>query len=111
MIYDERVTKAGQRLKELRKSRKISKDKLAKTMEITIQTLTNYENGNTELKIRYLEKACSFLGCTTDYIIVGSTDEKYKNWLMQVRLLPEETFDLLVGFTNLLLKTTVYDRM
>lgn len=58
-----------QRLKELRKSKKISQTDLAKTLSVSQQTIGGWEVGRTEPNTELLQKIASYFNVTVDYLL------------------------------------------
>lgn len=62
-------------LKKIRKEKNISQEKIAKKINTTQSTISDYERGKTEPDLATLEKIANILGCTTDELI-GRTWKK-----------------------------------
>ena len=65
----------GERLKTLRKERKISQKDLAKYLDISVRGYQFYESENNEPNIAALVTLADFYGVTIDFL-VGRTDEE-----------------------------------
>ena len=65
----------GERLKTLRKERKISQKDLAKYLDISVRGYQFYESENNEPNIATLVTLADFYGVTIDFL-VGRTDEE-----------------------------------
>ena len=63
----------GERIKKLRKERKVSQKQLADMLGIGIRGYQHYENEDTEPKIAALIALADFYGVSIDYL-VGRTD-------------------------------------
>ena len=59
----------GQRINELRTSRNWSQVDLAKKLNITKQTVSNWENENIQPSIHMLIQLSNLFGVTTDYLL------------------------------------------
>lgn len=59
----------GQRLKELRKSRRITQTELSERINISQSTLANFENEKRTLPIDILIKIAQYFDVSTDYIL------------------------------------------
>lgn len=57
------------KLKEIRKSKGITQQKLAKELYITQQALCNYEQGKREPNIQMLIKLADYFGVSVDYLV------------------------------------------
>lgn len=62
------------RIKELRKKRKITQIRLSTEIEVSQETISAYENGKAEPKLDKLVKIADFLNTSTDYLL-GRTDD------------------------------------
>ena len=72
--------KFPERLKSIRDDKGITQKHLAEVLNITISTISHYENGTREPSIEILIQMAEVLNVSVDYL-VGSTD---------VNILPEE---------------------
>ena len=72
--------KFPERLKAIRDSRGITQRHLSEVLNITISTISHYENGTREPSIEILIQMAEVLNVSVDYL-VGNTD---------VNILPEE---------------------
>lgn len=61
------------RIKDLRKKRKITQIRLSIAAEVSQETISAYENGKAEPKMDKLIRIADFLNTTTDYLL-GRTD-------------------------------------
>ncbi len=52
------------RLKEIRESRGLSQNDLARLCDLTVNTISNYERGKKQYSHELLEKFCEVLKCT-----------------------------------------------
>ena len=59
----------GTRIKELRKEFGLSQVDLAARMEVTKQTISNWENGNIQPSIDMLVSLANVFNVTTDYLL------------------------------------------
>lgn len=57
------------RLKELRKSRKITQEKLAEKLGLARSTITMYETGGSEPDLETLKALADFFDVTVDYLL------------------------------------------
>lgn len=69
-----------ERIKELREDRDISQEELSKLLNISQQTLSQYENNKRKLPIDLLKKYAIIFNVTTDYILgINENESKIKN--------------------------------
>lgn len=61
------------RLKFLRTEKKENLDKIAKFLNVSIQTVSNYENGKREMTPDTIIKLAEYFGVSTDYLL-GKSD-------------------------------------
>ena len=66
----------NERLKELREANRLSQVKLAKELNISKQSISNWENNNILPSIDVLVKVIRYFRVSADYIL-GLTDRKY----------------------------------
>ena len=59
----------NERLRNLRKSRGISRVELAKCLGVTKQSVSNWENDNIQPSIEMLVKIAMFFNVTSDYLL------------------------------------------
>lgn len=80
------------RLKELRVKSGITQNELAKKLNVTGQTLLNWENGIYEPKIHQLIQLADFFGVTVDYLIERETSEEINTICRKLDSIPKEHF-------------------
>ena len=61
----------GNRLKELRKQKKLNQTELAEVIGISLNTLSNMESGKTDPSTETIIKLCEFFNVSTDYLLTG----------------------------------------
>ncbi|QBX15892.1 Helix-turn-helix [Streptococcus equinus] len=66
------------RLKELRKEKKLTQKELAEETDIPYRTLQRWENGETDIKSDKAEKLADFFGVNTAYLL-GYSDFPARN--------------------------------
>ncbi|MBR2734576.1 MAG: helix-turn-helix transcriptional regulator [Clostridia bacterium] len=66
----------GERIKLLRKANKLNQVELGNKLEVTKQTVSNWENENILPSVDMLIKICEFFNVSTDYIL-GLDDKTY----------------------------------
>lgn len=65
----------GERIKELRKSKKMSQSELGKFIGVSQTTVTAWENGRAEPSSSYVAKLATFFNVSTDYLLGRDTRE------------------------------------
>ncbi len=73
------------KLKELRKKRGATQQELAQYLNITYQSYSCYENGNTQPSIENLIKLADFFNTTIDELVERKTDIINLNFLEDTR--------------------------
>ncbi|MDP4119175.1 MAG: helix-turn-helix transcriptional regulator [Bacillota bacterium] len=72
-----------ERLRTLREEAGLSQEKLASTLGVTRMTIAGYELGKRPPDSIFIDKACSYFGCTPDYIFGISpfkNNEHFDKW-------------------------------
>lgn len=80
------------RLKELRIKTGITQNELAKKLNVTGQTLLNWENGIYEPKIHQLIQLADFFGVTVDYLIERNSKNEVETICKRLESIPKENF-------------------
>lgn len=75
----------NQRIRQLRQARSMSQVDLAKRLNVTKQSVSNWENDNIQPSIEMLVKLASVFSVSTDYLLGLDSDE-----LLDVSGLPGE---------------------
>lgn len=65
----------GERIKELRKSKKMSQSELGKFIGVSQTTVTAWENGRAEPSSSYVAKLATFFNVSTDYLLGRDSKE------------------------------------
>lgn len=85
------------KLKGLRKDKKLSQQYLADKLEVSRATIGHWEIGRSEPNMKELVKVSNFFGCTLDYLIDpnipkdhilyknGITNEEYKEMIEEIK--------------------------
>lgn len=66
----------GDRIREIRLAKKMSQVELAKILDVTKQSVSNWENENIQPSIEMLSKIADALSVTTDYLLMRE-DKRY----------------------------------
>lgn len=71
----------GERLKKTRIERKLTQERLAERLDVSVAFLSRIERGNSHINLKRLSQICSLLGVTEGYILNGasSTSQNYLN--------------------------------
>ncbi|WP_027416503.1 helix-turn-helix domain-containing protein [Aneurinibacillus terranovensis] len=80
----------AQRIRQLRKSKKMTQEDLAKRANTTKGTISNYENGHSSPPNEMLVLLAEILGTTTDYLL-GRTDNPHNTSTTNPNTLPTLT--------------------
>lgn len=67
----------GEQIKVLRLARKITQVELAQSLEVTKQTVSNWENNNILPSVEMLRKIAKFFSCSTDFLLELDTHNPY----------------------------------
>ena len=66
------------RIKDLRKNRKLNQTELAKMLNLDQKTVSRYEKEEIKLPLVVIEKLCEIFDCTSDYLL-GISDINAKS--------------------------------
>ena len=69
----------GERLKKARTNKKLTQEKLAEKLDVSIAFLSRIERGSSHISLKRLSEVCDILGVTEGYILngVSSTSSNY----------------------------------
>ena len=70
----------GERLKKARTDKKITQEKLAEQLDVSIAFLSRIERGSSHINLKRLTQICEILGVSEGYILNGSSSDS-KNYL------------------------------
>ncbi|TGX98799.1 XRE family transcriptional regulator [Hominisplanchenecus murintestinalis] len=59
----------GNRLKVLRKSKKMTQEELAELLGVSTDSISNYENGKTTIMPEHLMEVCQIFNVSADYLL------------------------------------------
>lgn len=68
----------NEKIKELRNARNLNQVQLGKSLSVTKQTISNWENDNIQPSINMLVKIANYFKVSTDYLL-GLDEKKYVN--------------------------------
>ena len=63
----------GERLRTARLNQKLTQEKLAEKLNVSIAFLSRIERGNSHINLKRLSEICDILGVTEGYILNGSS--------------------------------------
>ena len=63
----------GERLKKARTDKKLTQEKLAEQLDVSIAFLSRIERGNSHISLKRLSEVCDILGVTEGYILNGAS--------------------------------------
>lgn len=72
------VESIGSKLKTLRKGRGLTQDELARKMDLSRATISNYEVGRRSPHLSELRRFATFYGVSLDYFGIEATDESFE---------------------------------
>lgn len=67
----------GERLKKARIDKKLTQEKLAEKLDVSIAFLSRIERGNSHISLKRLSQVCDILGVTEGYILNGASTESH----------------------------------
>lgn len=70
----------GERLKKARTDKKLTQEKLAEKLDVSIAFLSRIERGNSHISLKRLSQVCEILDVTEGYILNGASTES-QNYL------------------------------
>ncbi|SHN87981.1 helix-turn-helix domain-containing protein [Desulfitobacterium chlororespirans] len=98
-IYYEEVT-VGQRIKELRKEKRLTQQALAKYLDISQQAIVRWESGTSEPSSSKLAKLCQVFNVSSDYVL-GLTENSLSNQICRTYEAKDESYHLVKDIQNL----------
>lgn len=66
----------GDQIKSIRLANKMSQVELARRLEISKQSVSNWENNNIRPSIEMLKKICHVFSCSSDYLLELNSDKQ-----------------------------------
>lgn len=66
----------GQRISQRRKAMRLTQERLAEMMDVSIQMISNLEAGKKAIRPENLIKLCYALDTSADYILLGEKSER-----------------------------------
>lgn len=97
----------GLRIKEKRKSLKLTQEEIAEMLDISVKHFSEVERGLTGLSIENLIKLSNILGVSIDYIVKGEADkDKWNCTLSALQRVPKDKEDIIKDLINIGIKLT-----
>lgn len=95
----------GERIRNLRKDLKMSREIFAEMVDISDVFLGQIERGERSLSLKTLCRIVKFTGTTTDYILFGNKDEDNKT-IKKINRILNKSSDEFITYTYKILNTT-----
>ena len=96
----------GMRLKQARMDKKITQEKLAEALDVSVAYISRIERGSTEINLKRLTEMCNLFGVSVGEILDG-TSSKSPNYLVTdfnslLKNCPTEKIDLIYKLAKLI---------
>lgn len=88
------------RIKELRKSKRVTQADVAKYIGITQNNFSYWENGKVKIDNESLQKLADYFGVSVDYLLGRDTKEQLPNTVRSNLIIPEILQNVGIGFHN-----------
>lgn len=72
------LKEVGKRIRDRRKKLGLSQEELSVESEVTVQAISNFENGARAMRPENLMRVAAALGVSTDYLLTGDVIDKDK---------------------------------
>lgn len=99
----------GVRLKQARLNKKITQEKLAEILDVSVTYISRIERGSTNINLKRLSELCDILGVTEGEILNGTstTSPSYlsKEFNDLLKSCPKEKIDLVYNVTKLIIES------
>lgn len=97
MTDRETLENIGIRIANRRRELKMPQEKLAEAVNLSVQTISNIENGKKAVRPENLIKICKVLDTTTDYVLLGALEYSKANELTRKCMsLKRQDYDIIV---------------
>lgn len=91
----------GSRIAQRRKMLGMPQEQLAEIVDLSIQTISNIENGKKAVRPENLIKICRALNSTTDYILLGTVEQdKASELARKCMQLKEQDYEIITAVIN-----------
>lgn len=95
----------GQRIKKTRISRNLTQAQLAESLNISINFLSEIENGKKGLSQETICKICNFFEISSDYLLLGKNEtHSYQTIIDVAEALSTEELDIVIEYLSALKK-------
>lgn len=93
----------GERISQKRKEKRFTQERLAESIGVSLQTVSNIECGRKAARPETIAKICFSLDVTADYILLGQKSENdMKGIIKTISLLPDDEYRVVNDVINLL---------
>ena len=104
MADDMLLKDIGKRISSRRKALDITQEQLAEMMDVSVQMISNLEQGKKAIRPENLVKVCKSLGVSADYILFGEkSDREIDAFYEKYSQLTSEKQNLIESLVNELL--------
>ena len=98
----------GMRIAEVRRSHKMTQEKLCRILGLTSKHLSHVENDTSCLSLPLLIKLCNLFGCSLDYIVMGNSNNALSKLPQEISSIldsnNEEDINLLNSYLEIYVK-------
>ena len=93
----------GERIALKRKEKRFTQEKLAESIGVSLQTISNIECGRKAARPETIAKICFSLDVTADYILLGQKSENdMKGIIKTISLLPDNEYRVVTDIISLI---------
>lgn len=78
ILVDYNAEKFGKRLRMIRKTNKMTQEKLAELLFLSVDSISNYENGKATCMPEHLTKICQIFNVSADYFYFEKDKKLYE---------------------------------
>lgn len=78
ILVDYNAEKFGKRLRMIRKANKMTQEKLAELLFLSVDSISNYENGKATCMPEHLTKICQIFNVSADYFYFEKDKKLYE---------------------------------
>lgn len=98
----------GMRLKQARLDKKITQEKLAEMLDVSVAYISRVECGSTEINMKRLAEICGLLDVSLSYVLedISSTSSAYLNTAFTdlLKNCPPEKIDLIYKISKIIVE-------
>ena len=96
MTNEKLLQNIGERIAERRRELGLTQESLAEKMNVSVQMVSNLENGKKGIRPENLVKLCDALSVSTDYVLLGkSSPSDLSDMAKKLSALPPEKLEIL----------------